>query len=92
MPSDGMREQIAFRHISADIFGAACPSCATALARAMPGADTWAMSDYLAEIPKTVRSGAYIVLVVDDAGWPVSPSRIEVARLARTGYSLSETS
>ena len=51
------------------IFGAVCPERAEAAALIMPHADTQAMSAHLAEIAKTVASGAHALLILDGAGW-----------------------
>ena len=47
------------------IFGAVCPERAEAAALIMPHADTQAMSAHLAEIAKTVASGAHALLILD---------------------------
>ena len=47
------------RYIWSYIFGAVCPERAEAAALIMPHADTQAMSAHLAEIAKTVASGAH---------------------------------
>ena len=49
------------------IFGAVCPERAEAAALIMPHADTQTMSAHLAEIAKTVASGAHALLILD--GW-----------------------
>ena len=53
----------------AAFFGAVCPERAEAAALIMPHADTQAMSAHLAEIAKTVASGAHALLILDGAGW-----------------------
>ena len=57
------------RYIWSYIFGAVCPERAEAAALIMPHADTQAMSAHLAEIAKTVASGAHALLILDGAGW-----------------------
>ncbi len=55
------------RYIWSYIFGAVCPERAEAAALIMPHADTQAMSAHLAEIAKTVASGAHALLILDGA-------------------------
>ena len=62
------------RYIWSYIFGAVCPERAEAAALIMPHADTQAMSAHLAEIAKTVASGAHALLILDGAGWHGSQS------------------
>ncbi len=57
------------RYIWSYIFGTVCPERAEAAALIMPHADTQAMSAHLAEIAKTVASGAHALLILDGAGW-----------------------
>ncbi len=57
------------RYIWSYIFCAVCPERAEAAALIMPHADTQAMSAHLAEIAKTVASGAHALLILDGAGW-----------------------
>lgn len=57
------------RYTSACIFGAVCPERGATAALVMPQADTAAMNAHLAEISRTVATGAHAVLVLDGAGW-----------------------
>ena len=46
-----------------------CPGRAAGAALVMPFADTHAMNRHLAEIARTVATGAHALLVLDGAGW-----------------------
>ena len=62
-----MCPECATRYIWSYIFGTVCPERAEAAALIMPHADTQAMSAHLAEIAKTVASGAHALLILDGA-------------------------
>ena len=62
------------RYIWSYIFGAVCPERAEAAALIMPHADTQAMSAHLAEIAKTVASGAHALLILDSLAGTVRQS------------------
>jgi transposase len=55
------------------IFGAICPAKGKGAGLVMPWCDTEAMQAHLAEISITVDPGAHAVLMVDQAGWHLSP-------------------
>ena len=57
------------RYTWACIFGAVCPERGTTAALVMPNADAQAMNAHLAEISRTVATGAHAILVLDGAGW-----------------------
>ena len=80
------------RYIWSYIFGAVCPERAEA-ALIMPHADTQAMSAHLAEIAKTVASGAHALLILDGAGWHGSaelevPDNITLLKLPATRWKM----
>jgi transposase len=54
------------------IFGAICPARGTGAGLVLPRCNTAAMALHLAEISKTVTSGAHAVLLLDQAGWHLS--------------------
>jgi len=56
------------RHDSVHLFGAICPARGVGAAVIMPGVNTDAMNEHLAEIATQVAPGAHVVLVVDGAG------------------------
>jgi transposase len=58
---------------SAYIFGAICPAEGKGAGLVLPRCDTEAMSLHLAEISQAVAPGAHAVLLLDRAGWHVSP-------------------
>ncbi len=66
------------RHDSAYLFGAICPTRGVGAAIIMPGVNTEAMNDHLAEISTQVASGAHAVLLVDGAGWHQAGDRLIV--------------
>ncbi len=51
------------------IFGAACPARGTAAGLVLPYVNTEAMQLHLAEIAKSVATGAHALLIMDGAGW-----------------------
>ena len=55
------------------IFGAICPKKGKGAGLVLPYCDTEAMQDHLAEISQTVDPGAHAVLILDQAGWHVTP-------------------
>ena len=55
------------------IFGAICPSKGKGAGLVLPYCDTEAMQDHLAEISQAVDPGAHAVLILDQAGWHVTP-------------------
>ena len=61
------------RYESAYIFGAVCPERAIAIAVVMPLANIEAMNLHLLEISRGVTAGAHCALVIDRAGWHISP-------------------
>ena len=74
------------RYAWAYLFGAVCPERAVGAGLVMPHADTEAMNLHLAEIGRTVASGAHAALVLDGAGWHgsdklVVPDNITLVKL-----------
>ncbi len=61
------------RTASAYIFGAICPADGKGAGLVLPRCDTEAMSLHLTEIAQAVAPGAHAVLLLDQAGWHVSP-------------------
>ncbi len=61
------------RYQWAYIFAAICPERATGAALVMPYANTEAMALHLEEISRAVTAGAHCALVLDGAGWHISP-------------------
>ena len=55
------------------MFGAICPAKGKGAGLVMPWCDTEAMQAHLAEISLAVDPGAHAVLMVDQAGWHLSP-------------------
>ncbi len=55
------------------IFGAICPKKGKGAGLVMPWCDISAMAAHLAEISKAVDPGAHAVVIVDQAGWHMSP-------------------
>jgi hypothetical protein len=55
------------------IFGAICPRKGKGAGLVLPYCDTEAMQDHLAEISQAVDPGAHAVLILDQAGWHVTP-------------------
>lgn len=66
------------RHDSAYLFGAICPERGVGAAIIMPGANTEAMSEHLAEIATQIAPGAHAVLICDGAGWHQSGGELRV--------------
>ena len=58
---------------SAHLFGAVCPERDTGVALAMPEVSTAAMGLFLAELSRSLPAGTHAALVLDGAGWHVSP-------------------
>ncbi|MBY5735630.1 IS630 family transposase [Rhizobium leguminosarum] len=54
-------------------FGAICPKKGKAAGLVLPYCDTDAMNQHLLEISQAVDEGAHAVLIVDQAGWHVTP-------------------
>jgi len=59
------------------IFGAACPAKAKGAGLVLPYCDTGAINAHLKEISQAVDSQAHAVLILDRAGWHVTP-KLEV--------------
>ena len=55
------------------IFGAICPAKGKSAGLVMPWCDTDAMAAHLIEISAAVDPGAHAVLIVDQAGWHLTP-------------------
>jgi hypothetical protein len=55
------------------IFGGICPRKGKGAGLVLPYCDTEAMQDHLAEISQAVDPGAHAVLILDQAGWHVTP-------------------
>jgi len=55
------------------IFGAICPEKGKGAGLVRPYCDTQAMAAQLAEISQAVAPGAHAVLMLDQAGWHISP-------------------
>ena len=55
------------------IFGAICPAEGKGAGLIMPWCDTSAMAEHLKEISVNVAPGAHAVLILDQAGWHLSP-------------------
>jgi transposase len=55
------------------IFGAICPAKGKAAGLVLPYCDTEAMAAQLEEVSQAVAPGAHAVLLLDQAGWHVSP-------------------
>jgi hypothetical protein len=62
------------RYEWAYLFGAVCPERAIGAALVLPYVNCEAMNLHLQEISQAVTPGAHAVLVVDGAGWHVSPN------------------
>jgi hypothetical protein len=59
---------------SAHLFGAVfCPERGVGVALVLPAVSTAAMGVFLAELSRAVPAGTHAVLVLDGAGWHVSP-------------------
>ena len=54
-------------------FGAICPAKGKGAGLVMPWCDTHAMEAHLAEISTVVDPAAHAVVIVDQAGWRMSP-------------------
>jgi hypothetical protein len=74
----GLREH---RFASAHLFGAACPERGAGVALVLPEVSTAAMSLFLAELAAAVPAGTHALLVLDRAGWHVSPDLAVPANL-----------
>jgi transposase len=59
------------------IFGAICPKKGKGAGLVLPYCDTEAMNQHLKEISWAVDPGAHAVLILDQAGWHVTP-KLEV--------------
>lgn len=55
------------------IFGAICPKKGKGAGLVLPYCDTEAMQEHLSEISQAVDPGAHAVLMLDQAGWHVTP-------------------
>lgn len=55
------------------IFGAICPKKGKGAGLVLPYCDTGAMQEHLVEISQAVDPGAHAVLILDQAGWHVTP-------------------
>jgi hypothetical protein len=58
---------------SAHLFGAVCPERDAGVALAMPEVSTAAMGVFLAELSRSLPAGTHAALLLDGAGWHVSP-------------------
>ena len=58
------------------IFGAICPAKGKGAGLVMPFCDTIAMEAHLAEISAAVDKGAHAVIMVDQAGWHMTPKLV----------------
>jgi hypothetical protein len=58
---------------SAHLVGAVCPERDAGVALAMPEVSTAAMGLFLAELSRALPAGTHAALVLDGAGWHVSP-------------------
>ena len=61
------------RTASTYIFGAVCPKEGKGAALVMPACNIEAMNLHLLEIERAITPGAHAVLLVDQAGWHMSP-------------------
>ena len=61
------------RTASAYLFGAICPASGKGAGLVLPRCTTPAMQAHLDEISRTVAPGAHAVLLLDQAGWHVTP-------------------
>ena len=66
----GVRQQ---GFASAHLFGAVCPERGEGVALVLPEASTAAMDIFLAELSRAIPAGSHAALVLDGAGWHVSP-------------------
>lgn len=66
------------RHDSVHIFGAICPARGIGAAIIMPGVNTEAMNEHLAEISAQIAARAHCLLVCDGAGWHQQGERLIV--------------
>ena len=55
------------------MFGAICPQKGKGAGLVLPYCDTQAMATQLEEVSRAVDPGAHAVLMLDQAGWHVSP-------------------
>ena len=55
------------------IFGAICPKKGKGVGLVLPCCNTEAMNQHLKEISQAVDPGAHAVLILDQAGWHVTP-------------------
>jgi transposase len=58
------------------IFGAICPKKGKGAGLVLPWCDTDAMNRHLEEIAIAVDAGAHAVLILDRAGWHVTPNLV----------------
>jgi hypothetical protein len=58
---------------SAHLFGAVCPGRDAGVALAMPEVSTAATGLFLAELSRSLPAGTHAALLLDGAGWHVSP-------------------
>lgn len=65
------------RTASTYIFGAICPKDGKGAALVLPHCNTEAMNLHLAEIATAIAPGKHAILLLDQAGWPLS-SRLVV--------------
>ncbi|WP_224006042.1 IS630 family transposase [Aureimonas sp. SA4125] len=64
------------RTMWAYIFGAVCPQKGKGAGLVLPYCDTGAMNQHLAEISRAVDPGAHAVLILDRAGWHMTPKLV----------------
>jgi transposase len=62
------------RFTSAYLFGAVCPARGTGAAVIMPHVNIEAMNEHLTEISARVSVGAIALVILDGAGWHMSPN------------------
>jgi DDE superfamily endonuclease len=58
---------------AAHLFGAVCPERGEGVALVLPEVSTAAMDLFLAELSRAIPAGSHAALVLDGAGWHVSP-------------------
>ena len=58
------------------IFGAICPKKGKGAGLVLPYCDTASMNEHLKEISLAVDPGAHAVLILDQAGWHVTPKLV----------------
>jgi hypothetical protein len=69
------------RTASTYIFGAICPKAGKGAALVLPRCNIAAMNLHLAEIAAAVAPGAHAALMVDQAGWHMSVTSVNVVEI-----------